>query len=284
MTAFSRRHRDIPDGRLVWEIRSVNHRYLDVHLKLPEELRSVEPPCRERINGSLGRGRVDAALRFEPAPQADQPTDLNPAALESLGKALDTVAALIPRAGTVDPCEVLRWPGVLAQSVTDFDSLGASAVELLVEALDELRETRRREGTRLAELIRERVAGARDIVADLRAQLPDIEQDMKTRWERRLLELGTEVDAARIAQEQALLLTRADVSEELDRLDTHLGEVERVLDAREPAGRRLDFLMQELNREANTLGSKSVDLRNTGASMDLKVLIDQMREQVQNIE
>ena len=268
----------------MWEVRSVNHRYLDVHLKLPDELRSGEPLFREKVNDRLGRGRIDAALKFEPAHGVGLLSDVNKQALEALGKALDDVRAIIPHSGKVNPCDVLRWPGVLEQPATDFDSLSASAADLLGQALDDLTATRQREGQRLSALIGQRVDGARNIVTDLRAALPEIEQDMKSRWHRRLSELGDEVDAARIAQEQALLLTRADVSEEIDRLDTHLDEVQRIIHGDKPAGRRLDFLMQELNREANTLGSKAADLRNTSASVDLKVLIDQMREQVQNIE
>ena len=284
MTAFSRLHGDYPAGRLTWEIRSVNHRYLDVHLKLPEDLRAAEPGCRERITAALGRGRIDAALRFEPVAAGERELNINKAALEALGGALDTVKESLHRVAKADPCEILRWPGILEQPETDFESLTESALELLSGGLTQLGEARRREGARLGGLIRERVDGARGIVGELRAQLPGIEEDLKTRWTRRLAELGDDVDPVRIAQEQAMLLTRADVSEELDRLDTHLGEVERVLGKKQPAGRRLDFLMQELNREANTLGSKSSDLRNTNASVELKVLIDQMREQVQNLE
>lgn len=284
MTAFSRLHGDYPAGRLTWEIRSVNHRYLDIHLKLPEDLRAVETGCRERITATLGRGRIDAALRFEPGLASARDLTLNPEALSALGRALDKVRETLHKTAKPDPCEVLRWPGVLEQAETDFESLIAEALALLDGALEQLGDARRREGSRLESLIRERVDGARAIVNDLRAQLPQIEQDLKTRWTRRLTELGDEVDPARIAQEQAMLLTRADVSEELDRLETHLGEVERVLGKKQPAGRRLDFLMQELNREANTLGSKSSDLRNTNAAVELKVLIDQMREQVQNLE
>ena len=284
MTAFSRLHWDYPAGRLTWEVRSVNPRYLDVHLKLPEDFRAAEPGCRERVTAVLGRGRIDAALRFEPAAAGARDLNINVAALEALNGALDSVRESIDHVAKADPCDILRWPGILEQPETDFDSLVESALELLSDALVQLGEARQREGARLEALIRERVESARAIVAELRSQLPDIEQDLTSRWTRRLAELGDEVDPARIAQEQAVLLTRADVSEELDRLDTHLAEVERVLSKREPAGRRLDFLMQELNREANTLGSKSSDLRNTNAAVELKVLIDQMREQVQNLE
>lgn len=284
MTAFSRLHRDLPAGRLVWEVRSVNHRYLDVHLKLPENLRAAEPGCRDRINASLGRGRVDAALGFEPAPNPDHGMEVNVPAAEALSRALDAVAGIVPGTAGADPLEFLRWPGVLERTEPDYGSLAESAQELLADALSDLREARLREGARLEALIRERLEGARRIVAELRALLPEIEESLKSRWERRLKELGAEVEPSRIAQEQALLLNRTDVSEELDRLDTHLTEIGRTLDRNEPMGRRLDFLMQELNREANTLGSKSGDLRTTGASVELKVLIDQMREQVQNLE
>ena len=284
MTAFSRLQRDLPAGRLVWEVRSVNHRYLDIHLKLPDTLRAAEPGCRERIHAALGRGRVDAILGFEPAPGLAREIRINVPAAEALSRALDTVTGIVPGTGSADPLDILRWPGVLEQAEPDYGSLAESAQELLGETLQDLRDARLREGARLEALIRERVDGARAIVAKLRAVLPEIEEGLKSRWERRLGELGEEVEPSRVAQEQALLLTRSDVSEELDRLETHFTEVHRVLDRDEPAGRRLDFLMQELNREANTLGSKSSDLRVTDASVELKVLIDQMREQVQNLE
>lgn len=284
MTAFCRLQSDQTAGSLIWEIRSVNHRYLDVHLRLPEELRSLETPCRELFQKQFGRGRIDAALRFDAAEQHSPDLAINMPALAALGKALETVGQQVASAGPASLSDILRWPGVLQQQSTDLDSLGNAALTALKEAISELQTARQREGCRLREIILERVASCGDIASTLRQQLSEIELDMKARWQRRLDELGDEVEPARLSQELALLLTRSDVSEELDRLDTHLGEVERVLDANKPAGRRLDFLMQELNREANTLGSKSVDLRNTNASVELKVLIDQMREQVQNIE
>ncbi len=284
MTAFCRSQTELPAGCLVWEIRSVNHRYLDVHLKLPEQLRSLESGCRELINGSLNRGRIDAALKYDPGNFTGGGFTMNEAILTSLGESLAVVKARIPGAGATDPCEILRWPGVLEKPDEDIDGLIQCALGVLAGALDELIEVRLREGLRLQQLVSDRIATAREIVKDLRSVLPEIELDIKQRWQRRLDELGDEVDPSRLNQELALLLTRIDVSEELDRLDTHFEEVERVLTGSKPAGRRLDFLMQELNREANTLGAKSADLRNTNAAVDLKVLIDQMREQVQNIE
>lgn len=284
MTAFCRSQAEIPEGSLVWEIRSVNHRYLDVHLKLPEELKILETGCRELINDRLNRGRIDAILKLEPTRKSGTELVVNPEAVSALGDALNQISGRLDNLGTINPCDILRWPGVVQEPVSDIERLGNAAKDALDVAVTELVESRRREGSRMQELISDRISAARQIVAELRASLPDIEQGMQQRWQRRLDELEQEVDPARMAQELALLLTRNDVSEELDRLDTHFDEVTRVLGADKPAGRRLDFLMQELNREANTLGSKSVDMRNTNASVELKVLIDQMREQVQNIE
>ena len=284
MTAFCRIQTDMPEGSLVWEIRSVNHRYLDIHLKLPEELRLLETGCREMINSRLNRGRIDAMLKLEQTNKSGSELVLNPEALSALAGAIDRVSAQMDNIGPINPCEALRWPGVLQEPVSDIESIGNIALKALNDAVAELLESRQREGDRMQQLILERIDSARQIVADLRAHLPDIELGIQQRWQRRLGELGEEVDPARMAQELALLLTRNDVSEELDRLDTHFDEVSRVLEGDKAAGRRLDFLMQELNREANTLGSKSVDMRNTNAAVELKVLIDQMREQVQNIE
>ncbi|MEJ2176968.1 MAG: YicC family protein [Gammaproteobacteria bacterium] len=284
MTAFCRSQAETPEGSLVWEIRSVNHRYLDVHLKLPEELKILETGCRELMNDRLNRGRIDAILKLEPTRISGTELVVNPEAVSALGDALNQISSRLDNLGTINPCDILRWPGVVQEPVSDIERLGNAAKDALDVAVTELLESRRREGSRMQQLIGDRISTARQIVAELRASLPDNVQGMQQRWQRRLDELGQEVDPARMAQELALLLTRNDVSEELDRLDTHFDEVIRVLGADKPAGRRLDFLMQELNREANTLGSKSVDMRNTNASVELKVLIDQMREQVQNIE
>ncbi len=284
MTAFCRSQAELPGGQLVWEIRSVNHRYLDVHLKLPEELRILETGCRELINGRLNRGRIDVLLKHEPTKELGPEFSVNSEVVAALGKAITEIEKQVKNIGAVNPCDILRWPGAIHEPDNDIESLKETALKSLGEAVDELLQSRQREGARMQQLINDRIASARQIVAELRASLSDIELSMKQRWQRRLAELGEEIEPVRMAQEMALLLTRNDVSEELDRLDTHFDEVHRVLSGTKPAGRRLDFLMQELNREANTLGSKSVDMRNTNASVELKVLIDQMREQVQNIE
>ena len=284
MTAFSRQQTETNGGQLIWEIRSVNHRFLDTHLKLPEELRVLETACRDKINNRLNRGRVDAILKYERSKSTVGQITVNTGALDALNQAMATVREHVSDTAPITPTEILKWPGVLAEPEQDIDSITKGALDCLAAALDGLLDARHREGDRMQLLISDRIKDSRLIVSGLIQELPSIELDIKQRWQRRLDELGDPVDPARIAQELALMLTRNDVSEELDRLETHFDEVERVLATDKPAGRRLDFLMQELNREANTLGSKSVDLRNTSASVELKVLIDQMREQVQNIE
>ena len=288
MTAFCRFETKLGEdqlaGQLVWEIRSVNHRYLDLHLKLPEDFRALETGCRERANTQLNRGRIDAMLKYEQGSKAPQKLSLNSEALAAVIQAVEQVRSKSLDCGQVSPTDLLRWPGVIDEQKQDMDSISKAALSSFEQALSELVATRKREGERLQELILDRIGSARTIVSELRDALPDIEQTLTDRWQKRLIDLGDDVDPSRLNQELALLLTRSDVSEELDRLETHLDEVSRVLQGKKPAGRRLDFLMQELNREANTLGSKSSDLRNTNASVELKVLIDQMREQVQNIE
>ncbi len=284
MTAFCRTQTDLEGCSLIWEVRSVNHRYLDAHLKLPDELKVIETGCRSLINDRLNRGRIDAALKYEASKGESIDMEINTGALDALAAALQIVESRIPNASPPNSGDILRWQGVLRQPEANFDALARSALDGLAEALDELVTARKREGERLAQMILDRISDCRVIVSSLQNALPEIELGLKQRWNRRLEELGDEVEPARLAQELAILLTRSDVSEELDRLETHFDEVQRVVGQKKPAGRRLDFLMQELNREANTLGSKSVDLRNTNAAVELKVLVDQMREQVQNIE
>jgi len=284
MTGFCRTQIDLEGCSLIWEVRSVNHRYLDAHLRLPEEFRVIETQCRSSISDRLNRGRIDAALKYEANKGENLEIDISESALDALSAALKTVEQRVSGSSAPNQIEVLRWPGVLRQAEADYEVLNKAALTALSSALDDLVTARKREGKRLAQMILDRIAESRVIVADLRTALPDIETGIKQRWNKRLEELGDEIEPARLSQEMAILLTRSDVSEELDRLETHFEEVERVVGQNKPAGRRLDFLMQELNREANTLGSKSVDLRNTNSAVELKVLIDQMREQVQNIE
>ncbi|MBX2867250.1 MAG: YicC family protein [Acidiferrobacterales bacterium] len=284
MTAFCRTQTEFQGRSLIWEVRSVNHRYLDAHLKLPDELKVIETRCRTLINERVNRGRIDALLKYEAGKGETLEMEINDGALEALASALQSVESRMPNVTSPHSLDVLRWQGILKQPEANEDALTKAAQDGLSEALDGLVIARNREGERLAQMILDRIDDSRVIVSSLRDALPDIELGLKQRWNRRLEELGDEIDPARLSQELAILLTRSDVSEELDRLETHFDEVQRVIGQKKPAGRRLDFLMQELNREANTLGSKAVDLRNTNASVELKVLIDQMREQVQNIE
>jgi uncharacterized protein (TIGR00255 family) len=284
MTAFARKERELPAGALVWELRSVNHRYLELSLKLPEELRSLEPQVREVVAKRLGRGKIDCVLRLSIGAQSSAQLALDQGMvmrLMELARGLESVGENIEPLRAVD---ILRWPGVLATPALDAQALGEAALALLDTALDEMVATRKREGERLREIIEQRLSAMRTIVAEVQAIAPQLAQDYRERLRARLAELRQEVNAERLEQEIVLFAQRADVHEEIDRLNTHVDEVGRVLTQSGPQGRRLDFLMQELNREANTLGSKAADIRLTNAAVDLKVLIEQVREQVQNIE
>ncbi|HEX9626598.1 MAG TPA: YicC/YloC family endoribonuclease [Acidiferrobacterales bacterium] len=288
MTAFARRDRETPAGSLIWELRSVNHRYLEVSLRLPEELRGLEPQVRDRVAKLLSRGKVDCQLRFQAREGLSGDLSHDSALLDRLLALGARVRQQAAEAGVeVAPLRVvdaLRWPGVIAAPAIDLEALGAAALELLGEGLKDMVETRRREGAQLADTLRTRLDVMEKIVADLRAVLPEVVQSYRTRLTTRLAEVREQLDPARVEQEIVLFAQKIDVDEELDRLTAHIGEVRRVLGGSGQVGRRLDFLMQELNREANTLGAKAADVRLTNAAVDLKVLIEQMREQVQNIE
>ena len=283
MTAFARRSAETPAGGLTWELRSVNHRYLDVSLRLPDELRAIEAAARELIARRLERGKVDLTLRFQ-AKETVAGASLDVAAARQLLAAAGEVGALASGLAPLSVSDVLRWPGVLKLPAVDIESVGRMGLDLLSAAFDELVATRAREGERLRALLEERLRAIRDILARLATLLPDVARDYRARLETRLGEVRAQLDPARLEQEMVLYATRSDVSEEVDRLGAHVSEVERVLGGNGQVGRRLDFLMQELNREANTLASKSIDLRLTNVAVELKVLIEQMREQVQNIE
>jgi uncharacterized protein (TIGR00255 family) len=284
MTAFARVESVGDWGRLAWEIRSVNHRYLETGLRLPEELRGLEGEVRSRIGQRLARGKVDCALRFEKGMEGETALRVNETLAAKLIDAASRLAQQIPAAAPLNPLDILRWPGVLEQQEVDQDALSRAALAALDEALRELTASRAREGAKMREIVLLRCAAMRELTTTLRAQVPTIIEGIRARHVQRLQDLAGSVDAARVEHESALLLQRLDVAEELDRLETHLEEVGRVLDQKEPVGRRLDFLMQELNREANTLGSKSAHVDTSGASIELKVLIEQIREQIQNIE
>lgn len=283
MTAFARVERASAQGTLSWELRSVNHRYLEPHLRLPDAFRELESAVREALRAGLSRGKVECTLRLNEETLTHAP-QLNKDRARELIQAAEAVAALMAQPAPIDPLHVLAWPGVLASQPMDTQALQASALALFSEGLEEMKAGRAREGAELARLINDRLdAMAQDITA-LREQVPHMLATQRQKILDRFAEMRAELDPARLEQEMVLLAQKSDVAEELDRLSTHVQEVRRVLASPGASGRRLDFLMQELNREANTLGSKAFDPRSTQAAVNLKVLIEQMREQVQNIE
>ncbi len=284
MTAFARREAEFDSGSLAWELRSLNHRYLEVSVRLPDELRALESAVRERVNARLGRGKVECSCRYRSEAAADTPVEINDNNLERLLAACQRVDERLSGAAPLNAIEVLRWPGVVREAQTDTAPLQAAAMELLDSTLDELVTGREREGAKIAGLLQQRCDAMAEQVVHVRGLMPEIRAGLRTRMETRLAEVAVEADPGRLEQELVLQLQKVDVDEELDRLDSHIAEVLRVLTGKGPIGRRLDFLMQELNREANTLGSKSVAVDTTNVSVELKVLIEQMREQVQNIE
>jgi uncharacterized protein (TIGR00255 family) len=285
MTGFARRERQGPWGTLTCELRSVNHRYLELSLRLPDDLRGLESDARQLLGANLRRGKVDAGMYLRGGPATAAALEINQPLVEQLIARADAVRALAgDAAGPVDPLDVLRWPGVMRDVERDVTPIAAAAMELLRETAGELNEARAREGARIREMLVQRCEALRDSVATVRARLPEVAARIRGRVIERVAQLGTPVEAERLEQEVALLAFKMDVEEELDRLGSHITETLAVLDSREPAGRRLDFLMQEFNREANTLSSKSQDTETTRAAVDMKVLIEQMREQVQNVE
>ena len=285
MTGFARRERTGPWGTLACEIRSVNHRYLELSLRLPEDLRSLEGDARQLVSGALRRGKVDVGLYLRGQPAQTGALELNQPLLEQLARAARDVAGLADTSLTAaSPLDLLRWPGVIREPERDLQPVQAAALALLQEAVDELNQARAREGARLREMLLSRCQAVQQTVEQLRARLPEIAARIRERVGERVAQLGGSVDPSRLEQELVLLAYKMDFAEELDRLGSHVSEMLGILDAKEPAGRRLDFLMQEFNREANTLSSKSQDADTTRAAVDMKVLIEQMREQIQNIE
>ncbi|MDT8385208.1 MAG: YicC/YloC family endoribonuclease [Gammaproteobacteria bacterium] len=284
MTAFSRQEGDTENGQLAWELRSVNHRFSEVSLRLPEECRFLEPTIREQIAKRINRGKIDATLRYQTAVADQQPLELDRALVERVAHATREIDQILYNAAPISALEVLRWPGVLKAPEKGPERLAADALALLDLALTELLDTRAREGEKLQAVIAARCDAIDEQVKVVESRLPEIQQAARARLERRLAEIAGELDPARLEQEIVLLANKSDVDEEIERLKAHVEEVRRVMTQDEPVGRRLDFLMQELNREANTLGSKSVHTDTTRVSVELKVLIEQMREQIQNIE
>ena len=284
MTAFAREQVQADWGTASWELRSVNNRYLDISLRLPEDLRVVETAVREKITTRLNRGKIDCTLKLEHHLAPDSGLPINEQLAGQVAAACAKIQATLDNAATVRPMEILRWPGVVQTEIVDLDSITHDVLQLLDDTLDELIQTREREGDKIRDLLLHRCEEIRGHVQLVRGFLPTVLEAARSRLESRLSDLQAQLDTDRVEQEMVILLHKSDVAEELDRLDTHVDEVCRVLDQGEPIGRRLDFLMQELNRETNTLGSKSIDIQSTLTSVDLKVLVEQMREQIQNLE
>ncbi|HEY5624065.1 MAG TPA: YicC/YloC family endoribonuclease [Gammaproteobacteria bacterium] len=270
--------------RLVWEVRSVNHRYLDLSLRLPDELRALEPRCRELIGAALGRGKVDCSLKLTADDSASTGASLRATVLDELEQLQVQIHKQFSHARELSVGEILRWPGSLKERAADPAELADPASECLSRALASLGRARQREGERLIGMLVERCDAITKIVAELGPKLPEAQERYRAKLLDRLERLDIDADPARLEQELAVIAQRLDVTEELDRLVSHVTEIRDVLKRDEPIGRRLDFLMQELNREANTLSSKSPDEALTKAGVELKVLIEQMREQVQNLE
>jgi uncharacterized protein (TIGR00255 family) len=284
MTAFARTQQNLDEGDLIWELRSVNHRYLELHLKMPDDFRVHEIKFREAIQKRLKRGKVECFLRFNRNTQESESVHVNQQQAKSLISACQDINNLLHQPSEVDPMEILQWPGVVKQSTLDMKPVLAASESELNSALDELVANREREGERMRDVIIQRCEAIQQIVVQTREKMPEIQQRYQQKLRDRLEALSIEVNSDRLEQELVHLAQKMDVDEELDRLDSHLKEMNDVLNRDEAVGRRLDFLMQELNREANTLGSKSADISSTNASVELKVLIEQMREQIQNIE
>ena len=284
MTAFARIESQHELGGVQWEIRSVNHRFLDMNLRLPDDLRRLEPKVRERVGARLGRGKVDCTLRMAANPSAADGLSVDRDLAGRVVQAARAVAELLPEAAPVSPVDILRWPGVVQPPASDPEHIERIVLDALDRALHDLVQMREREGARIEAMIGERLDDLETEVQRVRGLLPAILQGYGERMRARLAEVGTVLDEGRVEQELALIAQRMDVAEELDRLQAHVEEIRATLDRTGPTGRRLDFLIQELNREANTLGAKSAAVATSRASVDLKVLIEQMREQIQNVE
>jgi uncharacterized protein (TIGR00255 family) len=283
MTGFARRELAGSWGTLTCELRSVNHRYLEPGFRLPEELRPLESDLRQLLTKNLKRGKVDCTVHLRGSQIGERDLRVDGSALARVAAALKQVTTAVP-GSAIDAVEVLRWPGVIEVVNPDSEALLGAGRTVFQQTLDDLGAMRAREGKRLGELIEQRCASLISLIVQVRARLPEIQARVRSRLNERVAELAATVDRDRIEQEIVLQLQRVDVAEELDRLGGHIEETRRVMGSGEAAGRRLDFLMQELNREANTLASKSQDLDTTRITVDMKVLIEQMREQVQNIE
>ena len=284
MTAFARVETDTPWGCISWEIRSVNHRYLDLSFRMPEEFRALEHSLRDLARKQLDRGKVECSMRIQAVDKSSQTPQINSSTLEGLSEVEAQLLKMMPNAAPLSIKELLAWPGVFSEPEVDTVEQHKIATTLFKQALSSLKENRVREGADLYEVINMRLQKMREEVVKVSEILPGVLEGQRQRLKTRLDELDVELDPGRVEQEVVLVAQKMDVDEELDRLGAHIGEVQRIIDGSGVAGRRLDFMMQELNREANTLSSKSIAHDTTRSAVELKVLIEQVREQIQNIE
>ena len=283
MTAFARNTIDFPWGSVTCELRSVNHRFLETGFRLPETLRQVEMSLREIARKKLSRGKVECSIQlaFNSADSTVSPDLMLAKQYIDIAQQL---ATQIDNPAAISPLDIMRWPGVLKEQDVESEHLQTAAIETFKATVIQLLEGRQREGDKLADMIEQRLVGIQEQLTIVRENLPDILAHQRARLEEKMVDMKSQLDEGRLEQEMVIIANRTDVDEELDRLDVHIAEIRRVLESSDSIGRRLDFLMQELNREANTLGSKSIAGVTTQASVELKVLIEQMREQIQNLE
>jgi uncharacterized protein (TIGR00255 family) len=284
MTGYAVAGAELPFGALNLELRSVNHRYLDIQFRIPDELRPLESGLREKTTARIGRGKVEVRIAVSKSAASQSNLQIDDGLLGQLAQLNAHVKAVLPEGQSLSVADVMRWPGMLGNDSLVPDELQEACGRLLDRALDDLTATRGREGEKLKNVLLERIASMEALVGRLAPRMPQLVSNYRERLTARLKDAMVSVDDERLKQELVLFASKIDVDEELSRLSTHFGEIRRILDKGGAAGKRLDFLMQELNREANTLGSKSVDMEFTQTAMDLKVLIEQMREQIQNIE
>ena len=284
MTGFATAEARVGSFRLVWEIRSVNHRFLELGFRLPDDLRAVEPDCRDLVGGAIKRGKVDCTLKISADERGAIADAIDAGALERLQALELTVRGVFRDARPLTALEVLRWPGVLEDPAQNLEELGEAVKACLGKALRALGEARGREGARIGEMLEKRNAAITALIAGIKPQVDGAQLRYRERLRERLQRLDVQADPERLEQELALVAQRADVAEEIDRLASHVAEVQAILGRDEPVGRRLDFVIQELNREANTFASKVQEEALTRVAVELKVLIEQMREQVQNLE
>lgn len=284
MTGFARSQHEDDWGSIVWELKSVNHRYLDISLYLPESLRSLENKIREQLRTHLGRGKVDARLKFTTGPKLGSQIAVNQELLQQLASLSNGIGKHFETGANVNPIDILRWPGIIQEDTNQLEPIYDKVLQQLEQAAQQLKTTRAQEGSAIKTMLTDRLDGIEQHVMSVRAAQPEMKANYRTNLLAKLTEVTDKLDSDRLEQEMVHFAQRTDVDEELDRLNAHVVEIRKVLDSGAQIGRRLDFFMQELNREANTLSSKSQSHFQTHSAVEMKVLIEQMREQVQNVE